>query len=134
MFNPFFPFFLIINRTPRYWIPLLPVCFLLGYAPLSCRIFFFWRTSPSSRTFSFDSRRILSSQIANPVPFHSLIIYFMDNNLLKLYIYIFFWLLYISLYLINYQWWKINEKSTILLWAAFVISKKESRFEKKNRI
>lgn len=109
MFNPFLPFFLIINRTPRYWIPLpsLPVCFLPGYPPLSCRIFFFFSEdiAIASRIFSFDSRRIHFSQIASPfVPILQLT-RIITWNLLKLYIFLFRY----YLYLINYQRWKIND-------------------------
>lgn len=83
MFNPFLPFFLIINRTPRYWIPLpsLPVCFLPGYPPLSCRIFFFFRRTSPSLLESFLSIRVeFISLKLHPVRSHSSI---NTNNYVK---------------------------------------------------
>lgn len=111
MFNPFLPFFLIINRTPRYWIPLLslPVCFLPGYPPLSCRIFFFSEDiAIASRIFSFDSRRIHFSQIA--ILQLSRIITW---NLLKLYIFLSLLFIFNKLSTMKDKRWR--------LWGAFMI-------------
>lgn len=118
MFNPFLPFFLIINRTPRYWIPLpsLPVCFLPGYPPLSCRIFFFFSEdiAIASRIFSFDSRRIYFSQIASSS--FPLII---TNNYVK-----FIEIIYFSfslLFIFNKLSTMKDKRWREVLWGAFMI-------------